>query len=422
MRRYSLPTLALLPAIALSQQSDAIVRNATAPRYPAGATLVQQAQIGTVDGEEHYLFSNIASVLAARDGQLWVLDFVSVNSAQLRLYSAAGKFVRNVGRQGGGPGEYQGPTGLAQLPDGRVVLRDIRGNRVNVYRQNGDLDTVWTFATAYTWSVRGRDPIRADTSGLVWMPFTPPATSQPAQAAPRFVWVRINSRGVVVDTVWAPELPQLPRPGVTVTQTRDGVPYRSTLSAPFQPGAYAGLNPAGYILSAVSSKYELKLMIPRSGARAWNPGDPVVSVRRDVPPVVVTDAERADHREQLEWDVNRRGGTVTGSMPDIPAVKPYFDGFGYSEDGRILLSVAGPSEKYKPAIPETPPGEAPPRVLSWRETKRSFDVFEPDGSFVGRLDMLSSTRPASMRGNTLWAIYRDPDGVNFLRKYNVLWR
>lgn len=405
-------SLALL-GVALGRtaaQSDTVVRNATVPRYKESPTLVQQVSIGSATGSEDYQFNGITSVLGTKDGNVWVLDFTTPMTASLRIYSAAGKLVRSVGKQGAGNGDYQGPSGLTQLRDGRVALRDVRGNRVNVYKTTGELDTVWTFRDSYTWIVRGRDPIRADTAGFVWLPFTPSAAQQTGPA--RSVWVRVNEKGAVVDTVWAPLMPDVPRVAITITQGA----LRSTLAAPFQPFAYVGLSPLGFLVTSVSSRYALDLHVPKAA------GDQVTSIRRDVPVVQISDAERQDQKEQLEWEITRRGGTASGPAPEVPAVKPFYTGVSYGEEGRMLVAVSLPSEKYKPVIPEVNAGEAPPRVLSWREPKRSFDVFDPDGSYIGRLDLPASTTPASLRGNTLWATYRDPDGVNYLRRYNVIWR
>lgn len=409
------------------KRSDTVVKDATTPKYARGATLVSDITIGTVDGAEEYQFSGIASVLATKDGNVWVLDFVGgggmSTNAVLRVYDADGKFLRTAGRNGGGPGEFQGPTGLAQLPDGRIVSRDIQGNRVNVYKPDGTTDTTWTFRTPYSWPVRGRDPIRADASGVVWIAFrrTVPREAQNSPSA--LAWVRVSSKdGSVIDTVVAPRMPEVPRQVITITQTSpNGTTGTTSMGPPYQPGAYVGLNPLGFFVTSVTNKSQLEFYLPAE-ARPWTPGNPILSVRRSAPPVPVSAEERAAQREQLEWDVNRREGTRSGPIPEVPMSKPFFTGFGYSEEGRVLAGVSMPSEKYVPPVPEVRAGQTPPRVVPWREVRRAFDVYEPDGTYLGRLELPPNSFPGSMRGNVLWAISRDDDGVNFIRRYRVSWQ
>jgi hypothetical protein len=94
---------------------DTVVRNADRPLHPGVATLVEELSIGVADGAEEYIFGGIADVALGRDGSLYVFDR---QVPIVRHYDASGKFLRNIGRAGSGPGEYRSASGIATTPDG----------------------------------------------------------------------------------------------------------------------------------------------------------------------------------------------------------------------------------------------------------------------------------------------------------------
>jgi hypothetical protein len=134
---------------------DTTVVMAGPPRHEDGGTLVKEYTIGGggPDQPSEYRLSGVLDIIATTDGNLWLLqsgrrDASGTNTdASLRLYDAQGKFLRSAGGGGGGGGEFQDPRGLAQLRDGRVLLRD--GPRINVYSPDGAALNTWTFAASY---------------------------------------------------------------------------------------------------------------------------------------------------------------------------------------------------------------------------------------------------------------------------------
>ena len=70
------------------------------------ATLVEEASIGVEAGAEEYMFGLINSVYAT-DDRIYVAD---VQVPAVRVYDHDGNFIRNLGRSGQGPDEYQYPA------------------------------------------------------------------------------------------------------------------------------------------------------------------------------------------------------------------------------------------------------------------------------------------------------------------------
>src|SRR5690606_29180218 len=77
--------------------------------------------VGTVEGRDWEMFSDIRSLAFDRDDNLYVLDG---QNYRVVVFDRSGRYVRQFGKQSGGPGELQAPFGLAITPDQHVVVSD----------------------------------------------------------------------------------------------------------------------------------------------------------------------------------------------------------------------------------------------------------------------------------------------------------
>jgi hypothetical protein len=78
--------------------------------------------IGTVEGDPATMFSVIRSVVRLPDGSIVVLDG---GSNQLRLFDASGRFLAKVGREGNGPAEFTFIGKLWRRPGDTLVVTDL---------------------------------------------------------------------------------------------------------------------------------------------------------------------------------------------------------------------------------------------------------------------------------------------------------
>ena len=79
--------------------------------------LVEDLRIGEFDGTGPYVFGSLRSVIPDPMGRIWVLEG---QAFELRLFDAEGRFVRAVGRQGEGPGEFASNPCAFAGPDGEI--------------------------------------------------------------------------------------------------------------------------------------------------------------------------------------------------------------------------------------------------------------------------------------------------------------
>lgn len=73
-----------------------------------------------LEGPDEYLIGDPRSFAVNSEGAIYLLDR---QVPVIRMYGSDGTFVRNVGREGGGPGEYKSPGAIAVLPDDRLIVR-----------------------------------------------------------------------------------------------------------------------------------------------------------------------------------------------------------------------------------------------------------------------------------------------------------
>ena len=98
--------------------------------------------------------------------------------------------------------------------------------------------------------------------------------------------------------------------------------------------------------------------------------------------------------------------------PAVPATKPPFRDLVASAEGNIWVLLSRPARKVAGAAAE---GD------EWVEDV-AFDVFEPDGRYLGVVrapeGFRSSPEPV-IRGDTVWAVAEDTDGVQYVKRYEI---
>lgn len=79
-------------------------------------------RVGEDDDSDAVVFGQVSDLAVDRDGRLYIAD---MQTRQVSVFSSDGKFLRTIGREGEGPGEFREPRGLVILPDGLVgVVRE----------------------------------------------------------------------------------------------------------------------------------------------------------------------------------------------------------------------------------------------------------------------------------------------------------
>jgi len=383
-----------------------VVRTVGASDSAATLRLVPELRIGELDGAEEYTFGSITAVLPAPGGGAYVWDDQAV---ALRRYDSAGVFVRRVGGRGGGPGEYEATNGMALLADGRLAFWDPRAARVVVY------DTAGT--TVGGWRVTGgfftQRAVSTDTAGTVALHTLLDQAAGGTPLGERVQgYVRYRPDGTVVDSLVAPMAPE--RATQLTAVRREGANRSSSsVNVPFTPQVSCARGPHGWFACGRGDRYAITL---------HRPGAPL-RIERDVAPVPVQGDERASEEEVVTAMLRRTEPGWRWDGPAIPAEKPYFRSIETDADARIWVRRSQLAER----IPDeelaeqqrartTGPPPIPPR--RWREPL-AYDVFAPDGRFLGHLPVPRRTTLHHMRGDTIWGVQRDSLDVQYVVRFRV---
>ena len=363
-----------------------IVRTLGGGVWDSAATLVEEIRIGSIEGREEELFGMISEVAPDGQGGAYVFDG---RAPALRHFDASGHFTGTFGGDGAGPGEYRDAAlGLHVLKDGRVLLDDPRNARINVYAPDGTSVDNWPVASGLFTS----NVMVVDTAGEMYLKIL---LSRPEPNKPWPIGLlHLDAQGQLVDTIPPPRIAG-------------------------DPGAVEGvfgvvrvweMSPLGYIVVGVNDRYSFELRKPDGS---------VVRIERASEPVALTDEEHGEWEARNEWTRRTQGQYMTAEIPPVPHVKPAYRGFDIGEDGQIWVRLYVPAEKVDlGAPPEPPPGTLPPPPLSWREPV-VYDVFDPDGTYLGKVRMPARASLAAHRGTEVWATVRGELDEQYLVRYRL---
>ncbi len=99
----------------------------------ADSYLTVTDSIGVELGDSNFVFGAIHAAGFAPNGDVAIMD---VQKASVSLFSADGEFIRSIGREGSGPGEFRMPVTFAFRPEGGLIVADGMGSKLTYFDEN----------------------------------------------------------------------------------------------------------------------------------------------------------------------------------------------------------------------------------------------------------------------------------------------
>lgn len=391
---------------------------------PAGGELVEDLSIGLTDGAPEYTFGYVADVALGYGGDIFVADS---QLGAVRQYDSNGRFIRNLGRQGNGPGEFVGgPAFLTTDREGRVLAADKAtsgaraASRIHVYSRDGIFLKTWSFDhfieapitvdSAGTLYVRMAGAVPTHGQGPVNSVFidTRAANSWDAGGIAYSYWtylglpptspgtVRIREDGARIDTIAAPVADDFLF-YVSLPEIHELVRvYGAPRYTPFEWWAWS---PLGDLLSGASTEYDIKVHGPSERADA-----PGIRLTGEVVQIALEPEEQDVIREGLER-VESSARPVFGHH-ELPTAKPAYHSAFVTRQGDVWVGL------HVPSVQESG---------RWYEPRAVFDVWKPTGEYVGRVEGPKGIRRIVVDGNGLVTWKSDELGIQRVVRYHVVW-
>ncbi|HEV3052329.1 MAG TPA: 6-bladed beta-propeller [Longimicrobium sp.] len=296
LQRILVSVFVLLGSVAQSLAAQQIVRlparDEVLRRQPA--TLFS---VGVADGRGADVFGAVGDVGFDGAENLYVLDRLN---ARVAVFDSAGRFVRTLGRRGGGPGEFSAPQQMAVTRAGEVVVSDAGRRALVIFARDGTARSVPYPGASL---LIGRTFALHPAGGVVSLAMgNPVARGDGAFGEEVLLW--LSTTGAA------------PRPLATVSTPRS----RATLGggvrvhAPpiFSPSFQFAVLPGGSVAVVDGATYSIRILDAA--------GRPVRTLQRPLAPRRVTAGDRRHEVERRTRELSEGGGLrlvgpQSGSLP-----------------------------------------------------------------------------------------------------------
>ena len=264
-------------------------------------------RVGSMDGAEWETFGDIGGVAFDAMGHLYVFDR---QSSRVVVTDATGKFVREVGKAGEGPGELRQPLSFTVLRDGSIVIADMGHQSFVVYGPDGAYQRMVSFGGDGGMVVMG--DITADPRGggvysgggrtVIAMSGGAGGSGAPPAPPTKRPIKRIGLTGSNAEEHVVVEAWQAPRPEGPQTISGGGMRFSMAMASPrtWEPGLYVGPIADGGIAYADSSAYAVKVLGANGALQRV--------IRRPFTPRPVTEAMQEAERQRRLDELESGGG------------------------------------------------------------------------------------------------------------------
>lgn len=257
-------------------------------------------RIGSMDGAEWEVFARVNAVAFDSQGNLFVLDG---GNQRVLVFDPAGRHLRTIGRQGGGPGEFLSPAGMAVTPSGELVVYDQGRRAYAIFEADGTFRENLNTDIVRDGGMPGSD-LRSHPSGGFASTFISmdvdtgdPATSRQDGGHIPVLW-RSLDRSVASREIFRVERigrrpSMVARPGEMSVSIGGGVPA-------FTPSLAWGVLPDGGAAYFQTAEYAVTIAGPD--------GTHVRTLQRPIEPRRTTNRDQEDERERRWADFEAGGG------------------------------------------------------------------------------------------------------------------
>lgn len=316
--------------------------------------------------------------------RIYVLDNSPIT---IKQYSTTGEFLRTIGRQGGGPGEYQ--SGMLMVAGPHLFVQDPAQSRIAVFDTAGNFLRGWPSFCCY-WT--GVDLDGEGNFGVQGMPARTTGEGERRPYSRLIRWHKADSS--MVDSTLIPNGPETK--SWTLSGGAGGNRTQMSMGVPFTPGLEFAFLPDRRVLYGFADQY-LVAVTARDGAdtlalfgRAWT-APPISEATRS--------AELESRVARLTPQFDERTLRNSFKLGDIPSTAPAYDWFGVDGAQNIWIRLPLPGDS----------------------TRSLFDVFDPELRWLGQVSGSEYLRSwnIQVRGDRVVGWGEDEEGNPLVVVYKI---
>lgn len=309
----------------------------------SGWRLVLEREIVPEEGSPGEI-GNPRTVVAGEDGTIYLLQQAPT---MIKVYGADGQWLRNIGREGDGPGEFR--DGMFGIARDTLFLQDPNNSRFTTFATNGTFITAKPSPCCW-WT--SRFPVFGDgTVGIIGQ--LNDTSKAGGGGGGAFYVTRMD--GSVVDTIKLTNTPPDPNDNWVITLKRGNSTSMMSMGIPLRPSEQSAWLPDRQKVGGSTGEYTLTVLTTKD--------DTVRRFTAPAPTITITEAQRdsifeaevAGVGEQWEKSVRE-----IAKPSQLPTTWPTWSGIAVDRASRIW--VARPGAKGAASI---------------------LDVFSADGILLG---------------------------------------
>jgi hypothetical protein len=292
----------------------------------------------------------------------------------IKVFDARGKYLRSIGRQGNGPGEFQGIYQMVPVPDGRLLVTDVQARRTSFFSPDGQ------FLTSFQWK-KNYSRLYLATNSTCTVDESVFTESQNER------WVKmIDFNGEEKLSFGKFTYPEFKMIQITGGAIAMSVPWTPT-------SIFTGDDKRQWLYHSPGDKYVIDVYDQQ--------GKLFRKVDRPYAPVPVTSEDINKIKARYTEKPESPGAKLFQQM-ELPKVKPVTDRLLVDSDGNLWLQT---NEKKKEGEKEL----------------TAFDIINPDGFYDARVWLDIS--PSLFANGKMYRTAEDEaSGMRQVKRYKIIWK
>ncbi len=373
-----------------------------------GASQVQVQRLDRAEATFPEPFTRVAGLRELSDGRILIADRTERHVSFIDFATGS---IRQIGRIGGGPGEYESPGGLVALPDDYTLLIDMANLRLTRIAPDGRLEMESWPMMSPTGFIR---PSASDTQGRLFYSASGGmriavgggGASTPPDSLPIIRWDPATDMTDTVGMFYSPSPTNRGGGNISFNSGRSGrISLAGFRQQPFSPrDAWAAL-PGGGVAVARATTYRMDWY--RNGVSTAGPTIEYEPIRINQAEKEAWADRQANQTATFVAIGGGGGGDVGGGTFQVP--RPDLDEIDFPD--------------YKPPFPvsgvrATPDGQIwVQRYQRHNEDRALFDVFSDRGELVKQVRLPAGRRLVGFGDGVLYAVMTDEDDLQWLERY-----